>query len=83
MEFSKVFKKKLEDKINSIMKDDEDIFDADTLDYFYKLLYIYNIIFSVDTQREQLKLASDSMNMLKNIDFSKLDINDIMKRIGK
>lgn len=83
MEFSKVFKKKLEDKINSIMKDDEDIFDVDTLDYFYKLLYIYNSIFSIDTQRAQLKLASDSMNMLKNIDFSKLDINDIMKRIGK
>ncbi len=83
MEFSKVFKKKLEDKINSIMKDDEGIFDTDTLDYFYKLLYIYNSIFSIDTQREQLKLASDSMNMLKNIDFSKLDINDIMKRIGK
>lgn len=83
MEFSKVFKKKLEDKINSIMKDDEGIFDTDTLDYFYKLLYIYNSIFSIDTQRAQLKLASDSMNMLKNIDFSKLDINDIMKRIGK
>ena len=83
MEFNQELKNYLEDEIN-IYANKNKLQDKDNLDMLDKLLSIYNGILNVEVRKAQLDMMVNSNEMMKNVDFSKIDFGGVLNKfLGK
>lgn len=84
MEFNEIFVEKLEKEIEKNLKDDNILQDEKRVSHLANLTTIYQNICSTKATELQTQFMKQSAESMKNIDFSKLDIKEMLgKFMGK
>ena len=74
--------KKLEDEFSeniNIFLEEKD--NTNLLDNVYKLSFILSNIKALQASHQQIEFMTNSQEVMKNVDFSKIDINSVLRGI--
>lgn len=84
MEFNSEFIEAIYKKIVDMTNNDNTLKNVDDVDMLEKLLSIYNCMNNIMVQNQQLEMFKQSQNMMKDMDFSKVDVNGFLNKfMGK
>lgn len=84
MEFNSEFIEAVYKKIVDMTNNDNTLKNVDDVDMLEKLLSIYNCMNNIMVQNQQLEMFKQSQNMMKDMDFSKVDVNGFLNKfMGK
>lgn len=84
MEFNSEFIEAIYKKIVDMTNNDNTLKNVDDVTMLEKLLSIYNCMNNIMVQNQQLEMFKQSQNMMKDIDFSKVDVNGFLNKfMGK
>ena len=83
MEFDKEFVSTLKKKIKELMSDKETLDNKDSLTSLSQYMSIYSYICTVKAQQAQIEMVKYSQEMMKDVDFSKLDLNNLAGLLRK
>lgn len=74
--------KKLEDEfsagINIFLREKDN---TELLDNIYKMSFVLSNIRALQASRQQIEFMTNSQEVMKNVDFSKIDINGVLRGI--
>ena len=83
MEFDKEFVSTLKKKIKELMSYKETLDNKDSLTSLSQYMSIYSYICTVKAQQAQIEMVKYSQEMMKDVDFSKLDLNNLAGLLRK